>query len=253
MAHKIAPKAFSGAANVHNGTLATVLRALAQYQAATIAKGLADITDSSTGVSGGNTAAAAALPAAFTSAGTDAAPKAGTETALGTIRDGITVIADRIQSIIKPAIDLDARTVSTGGTIAVAGTVPAATKTVTAVAGSAGTGIAYDTGIVLLRSYRNELTRLVAATNEVAVATGLTPITNNVGGDVGTGRTHLALTTDTGTAATAGEAAALGTMSKTDVDAFLTAAANVLATCAAKLNAATDAARTVTPFALAVA
>ncbi len=253
MALKIAPKTFSGSSKVFDGTLANLLRSLAQFQAANIAKGLADITDNSTGTSGGNTSAILALPTAFTSVGTDAAPKAGSDTALSTLRDAITVVASRINVLIQPAIDLDPRTISTGGTIATAGTVPAVTKTVTAVAGSAGTALNFNNSIALLRAYRNELTRLVAATNEVAVAVGLTPINNRVGGDVGTGRTFVALAAATGTAATAPQAAAAGTISKAAMDAYLTNAANIVATCAAKLNAATDGVRVVTPFALAVA
>lgn len=247
---KISKKTFSGSAKVFDGTLADALRGVAQFQAATVAKAMSDITDNSTGTSGGNTAAVAAVPARFTSAGTDTAPKAGTETALGTLRSAITTVATSAKAIAD-AIGLDTITISTGGTDGT-GTVAATTKTVTAVAGSGGAGINAAGGIATLTAYANELTKLVRYTNEIAVAVGLTPITNNVGGDAGVSRNFAALVTTTGTAATAPEAAALGTLSKAGVDAFLTAAANVVATCAAKLNAATDGARVVKPSVVAV-
>lgn len=249
---KISSKTFSGSSKVFDGTLAAALRKMAQHQAALHAKTLADITDNSTGASGGNTAAAVAIPALFTSAGTDAAPKAGLETALGTHKDALTVLLTAAK-VIADAISIDAVTISTGGTVAVAGTVPAMTKVVTAVAGSAGTGVGGVTGRALLNRYRDELTHAVNYVNEIAVATGLTPITNSVGGDGGSDRVFAALATDTGTAATAGQAAALGTLSKAAVDTFLAASANTIATMAAKLNAATDGARVVLPTVVAVA
>jgi hypothetical protein len=241
---KLKTAMFSGAGNVHNGTLAAALIGIAQFQSANIAKALADITDSSTGTSGANTAAAVPIPALFTSVGTDAAPKAGTETALGTHKNALTTMV-AAANVILVAIGLAAKGAATGGTDG-AGTVAAMTKTVTAVAGSAGTGVNGAGGIADMIALRNDLHRLVRVTNEVAQAVGLPLITNNVGGEASS-LNFSALSTDTGTAATAPQAAALGTLSKVGVDAFLLASANVIATCAAKLNAATDTARVVKP------
>lgn len=251
MPTKIGKKSFSGSSKVFDGTLAAAIRGVAQFQAATVAKTIADMTDNSTGTSGGDTAAAVVLPTGFTSTGTDAAPKAGTETALTALRSAITTVGNSALAIAN-AISLDAFTVSTGGTNG-AGTVAALTKTVTAVAGSAGTGIGYTTGVAVLSAYRDELSRLIKIVNAVATATGLTEITDNTGGSKGGSFNLAALVTDTGPAATAGQAAASGTMSKAAVDAFLTSAANVIATCVAKLNAATSDARTIAPFTVAVA
>lgn len=249
---KIASKTFSGSSKVFDGTLASAIRELAQFQSATLAKTLSDITDSSTGTSGGDTAAVVTIPAAFTSAGTDAAPKAGFETALGTHKNALTVLLTAAK-VIADAITIDAITISTGGTIATAGTVPAMTKSVTATAGSGAACLGATSARALMTLYKNELTAAVNYVNEIAVAVGLTPITNSVGGDGGFDRVFAVLSTDTGTAATAPQAAALGTISKAAADTYLTASANAIATMAAKLNAATDSARVVTPTVVAVA
>lgn len=248
---KIGKKTFSGSSRIFDGNLADAIRGLAQYDAAGIAKAIADMTDNSTGASGGNVAAALAVPMAFTSAGTDAAPKAGTDTALTALRSAITTVATSALAI-NNAIGMDAFTISTGGTNG-AGTVAALTKTVTAVAGSAGTGCGYATTAALLTQYRTELARLVKVVNVIAVGVGLTPITNSVGPDTGSNNNFAALGVDTGTAATAPQAAASGTVSKAAMDTFLTGAANTIATCVAKLNAATSDARVITPFTVAVA
>lgn len=245
MVQKISSKTFSGAKRVHDGTLAAILREQQQYTAAVLAKAVADITDSSTGTSGGATIAAIPLPAAFTSVGTDAAPKAGTETALALTKSAVTTLVASANAIAV-AIGLPVVTAATGGTDG-AGTVAAQTKTVTAVAGTAGTGINAVGGLTVLTNVRSEILRTGRLVNEIRVATGLAPLTLSIGGEAGATRNFAALAVDTGTAATSGQAAALGTFSKTAVDAYLLAAANAVAGLAAGLNAATSDARTIRP------
>jgi len=250
MTIRLSSRHFSGGAKLYDGTLANAIRELAQYQCATTAKALADITDNSTGTSGGDTIAAIAIPAAFTSAGTDTAPKAGTETALGTVKNAITTLLNSAKTI-GDAISVQTVTISTGGTNG-SGTIAAMTKSVTAVAGSGAAGIAYDTGSLYMIALRTYLSEVVAYVNEIATAVALTPITDSSGGSASKSRTFAALGTDTGTAATAPEAAALGTMSKAAVDTYLTAVAGVIATCAAKLNEATNGSRTLVPTVVAL-
>lgn len=244
---KIKSKTFSGSSKLFDGTLAAMLMGLAVFQAATIAKGLSDITDNSTGAAGATITAPVAT--AFTSVGTDAAGKTTTDTALGTVKDALTVLQTAAKAV-GDAIGVTTVTVSTGGTIAVAGTVPAVTKSVTAVAGSAGTGVGIAGTKTVIAALQKHLSHTLFYVNEIAAACGAAqlPWTQNANVDrPAWDRVFPALTASTGTAATAGEAAALGTMSKAAMDAQLTAIANDIATLAAKLNEVTDAARVVVP------
>jgi hypothetical protein len=237
MTTKIGPKTFSGAGSIHDGTLATAMRAMAQRLALGLAVGVSDFTaDNSGGTDGTGTIGAIALPAGFTSVGTDLSPKAGLETALGTVRNAISTVLAQA-NLVAAATGADAAVDNTGGTSG-AGTIAAVTVATTAVTGASGNGAAATGTIEVLTNTRNALAQLAQYVNTLCVATGQTKLVDNSGGDAGTaGKTFAALSTDTGTATPDG--ASLSGIEDTAGEAFLTGCANAIATIAAKLDAIT--------------
>lgn len=242
MTTRIGTKTFSGAAHVHNGTLADAIRGIVQREALTIAITLDDFTaDNSGGSDGSGTVGETALPEGFTSAGIDLFPKAGGETALGTIRDAIAVVLEHANELAT-AIGADTATDNTGGNVQTAGTIAAITASTTAVAGNSGNGMGAEGAIPVFTDFRNAVSQLVRYVNTLCTATGVDTLTDNSGGDAGVKKlTFDALSTDTG-AATA-DGADLSGIEDTAGEAFLAASANAIATIAAKLDAITGAAQ----------
>ena len=173
MTTKIGAKTFSGASNVHNGTLAAALRGVVQREALTLAIALSDFTaDNSGGTDGAGTVAAIAIPAPYTTAGTDLFPKAGGETAFGTVTNAIATVLEQANTIAA-AIGADQATDNTGGTIALSGTIAAVTVSTTAVTGASGNGMEATDGIAKMKEIAGYLTRLVRFTNTLCTATGI--------------------------------------------------------------------------------
>lgn len=238
MTTKIGAKSFSGASNVHNGTLAAAIRGLAQREALTLAIALNDFTaDNSNGTDGAGTVAAVAIPAAYTTAGTDLFPKAGGETAFGTVTNAIATVLEQANAVAA-AIGADQATDSTGGTSG-SGTIAAVTVATTAVTGASGNGMAATAGIAKMKEIAGYLTRLVRFTNTLCTAVGVAKLTDNSGGDGGTGIVFPAISADTGTATPDGLSST--GIADTAGEAFLQDCADVIATCAAKLDAITGA------------
>lgn len=237
MTTKITSDAFSGAKAVHDGTLAAAIRAILQREAFGLAIALSDFTaDNSTGTDGSGTVANIPIPAAYTSAGTDLAPKAGTETALGTLKNAIAVVLEKANAVAT-ATGVPTKTDSTGGTIATSGTIPAVTKLTTAVA--TGSGVAHATGKPVYAAFKKALHNLALFTNELAVACGQSEMAINIdsAGDYTLDtRSFPALSTNTGTAE---DGSALSGVADTASEAFLAAGANAIATIAGKLDALT--------------
>ena len=234
---KIGKNTFSGASSVHNGNLADAIRGISQFLTKEAVAAVGDITDNSGGTSGGNTAAAVVVPPAFTTvSGSDCFPKTGGETALGTVKNGIAVLAEHIEAI-KAVAPMTGFTDASGGTIAVSGTVAVVTVATTGVTGASGNGMGTG-GIAIMKAIRDDLSTLIFETNKVAVACGKTAITDNTGGSPSTGETIEAISTDTGTASADGTA--LSAIQDTAGETFLGDCADVLATVAAKLDECTS-------------
>ena len=97
---KLKKTEFDGGAGISTGTLAAALVAMAQRTAAAEAIALSDLTaDNSGGTSGSGTIAAVTIPSPFTSVGTDLFPKAGGETAFGTVMNGLATVLEKANAI----------------------------------------------------------------------------------------------------------------------------------------------------------
>ncbi len=188
-----------------------------------------DITDSTTGTSDG-TIKAVTIPAAYTTAGTDCAPKAAFDTATGKIDDAMEALATEIN---KARAKLLLPLIVFTGTPATSATMPALDKALAAVT---GTTVCIDqtTGRAVLTGLRNNLATFGVALNEVMAACGRAAIVDNSGG---TASATLTLYEPVATAA-GNDGTALQTLSDTAVDAALTAIADSLAGLAVKFNAA---------------
>lgn len=232
---RVGKKTFSGASHVHEGTLAEALRNLAIADArrcvaaAVTATTLAAMTDNSGGAAADGTVGAIPNIAAFTEAGTASAQKAGFETALGKVKDGLTELAAALVAL-KGIVKASDITQSIGGA-APDGTIAAYTVSLTAV----NTSIASYAGTTtIVENIRNQFHTLVTETNKFAVATGVAKLTNNVGGKVISPATLPALSVDTGTAVSG---TALSGISKAGGDAFLAACAAATKELSTKINA----------------
>lgn len=235
MTVKIGPKTFSGAKNLHNGLLASVLMSLAQSSAAAAVAAEVDPfdADNSGGASGTGVIAEIPMPTAYTTTGTDLFPKAGGETALGTIVDGVATLIEQV-SLITALVGLGEATDGTGGTSG-EGTIAAVTASATAVTGASGNGAGFEGTHAAFSSVANSIAQVAFATNQARVAVGLDPIIDGSGGDAGQGGLVFPeVSTDTGDA-TADGLSDTG-VSAVDGDAFLAASADAIATLAEALD-----------------
>lgn len=190
------------------------------------------IIDSSTGVAAA-TVVAVPLPGKFTHVDgqSDLAQLASFNTAAITINNGIAVLAEHLS--VNGNVKLNIPAITGGdGVIAVSGTVPAATKTVTGVDGATATALGRLEAGSALSALRNNLATVVRAYNALAVAIGVDTLTDNSGGKP----TLTDYTLVNRVVAATGVAAAGDAASKAAVDAALTALANDIATVAAKIN-----------------
>lgn len=235
---RIGKKTFSGASHVHEGTLANALRELAisdartKIAAAVTATTLADLTDNSGGAAADGTVGAIPIPDRFTEAGTASAQKAGFETALGTVKNALTELAAKVVAAkaIVPATDL---TSAIGGTAA-DGTIAAITVALTGV----NTSIAsYDGAETVCKNIRDYFATLIAETNKLAVAVGVSKLVDNTGGSIISPAVLGALSIDTGTAV---DGTADSGISEVGGEAFLVACAAATKELATKLNALLD-------------
>lgn len=250
MVLKVNNRTFSGAAGVFDGTLSSALAALAVNEAKRCldADNPTALTDNSGGAAADGTIGAITAPAAFTETGTASAQKAEFETALGLVKDAFTELGTKLEEcfVAVPAITF----VDSSGGAAADDTIAALDVSMTAV----NTSIAAYAGTALIaQDYIDTVASLAAATNVLCVAVGVTPLTDNSGGDVQWNAdvagaiTIPALTTSTGTAVSG---AALSGISKAGADAYLAALAAAVKEIATKINACITAAAAPTVAAL---
>lgn len=228
---KVTMKFFSGTSKVFDGTLAALIRGLAVDNAlnhlrARIAAEAFDpadlaFTDNSTGVAG-TAVADLPIPAApHTASGSTGAQLTGLNAALAVLSNGIAVVAANA-NLLRAEVGLPA--IVYAGTVATPGTIPAQTKTV---AGAQGTAAAdFGAGFAALTAAKDRVRSLVAALDETLAAVGAGPIASGLSGSYA-GGDLLAIP-----AATAAAAGGVNALSKAEADAFLTAAANAVATIA---------------------
>ncbi len=216
-------------ASVHGAnSLAAIARGLAIDVARlkTIVVAPADFTDNSTGVSAGTIVDLAVPTAAFDASASGGSPLAGFNTAITVLENAMAVVAEHMNDVRTP-LGLTALTYA--GTVAVADTIPAITKVLTATSGTSA--VDYATGKLKLAEAKAQLRKLVAAYNEVLVAIGVTPLVSALTEDFTQDYTLAAITDATASATGA------SSISDTVVDTFLTAFAANIASLATKWNA----------------
>jgi hypothetical protein len=202
------------------------------------------VTNSSTGTAGSVLSAVPSQAAKVTPSGTNLAPRAGFNTAIGKINNAIAVLAGHLNDMGLTPLGL---TTITGGngTVATPSTVPALDKTLTGVDGSSDSALLRSEFLTQLVIARNNLATLVSAYNTVAVAIGQPTLANVTGGKASP---KLILTNQ----GTAGTAVLTANVSSSDlasdaaVDAALTALANNIATLSEKVDDVLFAAGSVT-------
>lgn len=228
MVTKIGIATFAGTSHVFNGTLATVIRALAQGYArnAVIDATPDDLTDNSGGTAGAAIEVRSKLDAHVLS-GSDSTPKAGLETALGTVLAAVHEIGTKANELAA-LLGLDELTLPTGTSD---GTIGAVTVTV---AGS-NTALAPVAGVnAKLTSISAYISAVAAKVNEVSIATGFDPVPDaSKDGKLTT--VFTGLDAGVGTAVTGAAGGNEGVLA-TSVNAELAKFANNVATMAAKLS-----------------
>lgn len=151
-----------------DGSLGDIIVKLAQDNARVKLAALSDLTDNSTGTSAGTLAAqAGGNIARGTLSGTNLAPKAGFDTAVGKIKNAISTLIAQINVGFTP-LGLPLITDSTGGTSG-AGTIAALDKALTAVNASAVDAVS---GAASLEAIRNALIQVKGYANQLAYAAG---------------------------------------------------------------------------------
>jgi hypothetical protein len=222
---------------IHSDVVAA-LRALAQDAARTRLESSAivtDFTDSTTGTAAQpETTVAVTLPAYANADGTNLAPKAGFDTAINVL-DNVTASFALSLNPILATIGYPLLVDSSGGTASTAGTIPAITKTLTAVTGASDTGLDAATGRAQLSIARNNQATILRAINAIASAVGDASLPDNVGGSptVAAPMT-LAAQSNSGTGVTG--LTTYYSLTDTAVDLALTTIANNYATMIAFLN-----------------
>lgn len=193
------------------------------------------MTDSSTGTANTvGTLTALTVPAAFVHVtGSDLAPKAGFDTALGKIANAAASVAANLNTY-RAALGLPIITRNDG---AVTAAVAAFDKTLSGVDGSGTDAVEALSGQTQIKYAMDNLATLIYAANEVLEALGYRTIADNSGGSVIDGLTlYDQDATGTGVAGTA----TAKSLSDTAVDTWLTAMANNYATLLYFLNFAID-------------
>lgn len=229
---KIRASHFTGLAKVYSRDpdgLAAILRGLAidnarlKVEVSTVK----DFTDNSTGVAGASIVKMGVPTVAIDGTAAGGVTASALNTSLGKIANAGNVMANTINEA-SSLLGLVATTAASG-TQAAADTIPALDKT-----GASGAGNAvadFATAVTALKRARDNVHHLTNGVNEVLVALGQAPVPCAKVSHV---LDKALLAIPTVNASTTGTSA----ISKTAVDAYLTAVANNIATLAAAWNAA---------------
>ncbi len=216
------------------------LRALAQSVCAMRLADFAALTDNSTGtaqspvpVDSGSLAALADFTA-IAASGTNLAPKAGVDTAIGKVNGALKTLQVRIHAMIDAAAASKC-TYNGGGTDG-AGTVAAMDKTFTAVNGSGSNAASAANLQAYLVAARNAMAAITVDLNRARVAAGFKPVRYASLGHTLTPTTVAALAANTGTGVDGANAGANAGVANTEANTVFTALANNVATLAAAVN-----------------
>ena len=237
MSIKIRPNHFSGTSKVfsrEDDGLAAILRGVAidnaslrianAITAETLVIADADFVDSSTGVATPSVADVVMPSTAHTASGATGVQIAALNAAVSVGQDAIAVVGGQVKKLRDV---LGISTIAFAGTVTTPGTIPAQTKAITA---ATGTGAASQASVstVLGKLKANERA-LLATVNETLGALGLATLDSKLSGDI-------AASASAPTAAVAAAAGGVGAATKSEVDAFFVASANVIASIAAHWN-----------------
>lgn len=229
---KVTKNHFTGAGKLYDRKdgLDAIIRGLAidHAQIKLQVAGIPDLTDNTTGTAGAALVDLNDAPASFNATSANGVQNTAFNTAIGKIKNAQKVLAN---SINRARTTLGLATITASeGTEAAADTLPAQDKTVTA--GTGASAVTRDSYIAAAKAIKANQRKLERALNEVLVAAGAAAVGKAWTGSVASNNFTLAAipATVTGTGP--------DSVSKADGDAFLTAAANNLATMAAKWNAA---------------
>lgn len=236
MVTKINAKTFNGAGNVHNGTLAKALHAVAAAHSRRIVASLSDITDNGGGT---NDAAGVKKFTPFTAfqAGTgDGVAKTEFEASAGAVRDALKEIAAQVNVIRAKVPGFAALTDSMGGTAA-DGTIAAIDDSMTGTDATAATMVAHPGANTVMQALDARTGQLTYFVNQLRVALGMSKIGCEIKQSYGT--TLAAVSTSTGTATGGSNALADATVSKAQADAALDLMSDNIKTLSTALNAMT--------------
>jgi hypothetical protein len=228
-------KTFSGAANIHNGKLASILMAMlaTQAKASAVTVATTALTDNGGGAAANGTIEAIPLATGTPLAGDTCPTKAEIETDFGQVKDALMEIAAQVVAVSAkvPAIT---PTNSIGGAAA-DGTIAAITVAITGATASRVAKAGFNTVASALRDTVAQLARQV---NSLASATGYTLLIDSSGGNRKvTTNTVAAINTTTGTAAVDGTTSVVSA----EATATLTALRNAVKELSTKLNSITAA------------
>lgn len=190
-----------------------------------------DMVDNSTGTAGASLVAIPTADKFVYTSGSTLAPRAAFNTAIGKIDDAIAVIGTYL-SVQTVKLGLGAITLNATGAVAVAGTVPAQDKSLTATDGSSNTALLRSQANASITVHRNNLATLVRAYNQIATAIGVDTLLDATGGKPTL--TSLVLSDEVTATTAAGNTADV--VSDAAIDAILLAFANNIATLVAKIN-----------------
>lgn len=236
MAKRISITHFSGLAKIHRvdgDGLGPIIRSMAQTLGRVAASNITDLTDSSGGTPA-SSIGAIALPTGVTVSGTNLAPKAGWDTQMAAVRNGIATLAAQVNAI-NARLPAGSVVDSTGGTSG-GSTVAAISATLTAVDGSGNGALDVVSAAAQVLAYRDALSELTVAVNKIAIATGKTELADLSGGKPAYTAALKALAASSG-AGVAGTAN--GGVANTQAQTILASLRNAVASLAAKLNEAT--------------
>jgi len=233
---KIKRHQFSGLSKVYSREpdgLAAILRGLAIDSARLKVEvsGVKQFTDNSTGAGGASIVALPIPSAAIDATSAGGAQTTALNTSLGKIANAGKVIANTINEA-SSLLGLPASSAATGAQAA-ADTIPALDKTGTSATGSSAATFAST--VAAFKAAKDNLARLANGMNAVFEAVGVAKLSEK---NLGVHAIDLALVA---IPAATSVAAGPGAVAKADVDAFLTAHANNIATLAAAWNAALNA------------
>jgi hypothetical protein len=233
MTIRVSPSHFSGHGKVFTREadgLAAIVRGLAidhaRIKVATANP--ADFTDNSTGVVAGEVVDLILPTAAFDASAAGGADQAELNGAIDDAEDAMAVVAEHLNDV-RALVGLTALTYA--GTVAVADTIPAMTKSVATANGASA--VEFAEGMTRLAPVKNNLRVLVRAFNETMVACGIDPNADGLTG---------AFDNDYDLSAVADAAASADgsdSIAKTVADAFLDSLADNIASLATYWNAIT--------------